>query len=142
MMEGVRACRVCGCTDDRACPGGCYWVEPDLCSQCAGKAPGPPDGERRARREVEAILGPGAAPGHWMFETSGVLRPVVRAYLEGAPLTLSDFILLRDYLRQWIEAPWQGPRITELRAAIDGLNSGQAIKRWLDIAETEGIDPL
>lgn len=27
-------CRVCGCTDDRACPGGCSWVEPDLCSAC------------------------------------------------------------------------------------------------------------
>ncbi len=27
-------CRVCGCTDERACPGGCYWVEPDLCSRC------------------------------------------------------------------------------------------------------------
>lgn len=30
-------CRVCGCTDDHACPGGCYWVEPDLCSVCAEK---------------------------------------------------------------------------------------------------------
>jgi hypothetical protein len=29
-------CRVCGCTWEHACPGGCYWVEPDLCSQCAG----------------------------------------------------------------------------------------------------------
>ncbi len=29
-------CRVCHCTDERACPGGCYWVEPDLCSACAG----------------------------------------------------------------------------------------------------------
>ncbi|MEG0943251.1 MAG: hypothetical protein RSF86_06435 [Angelakisella sp.] len=28
-------CRVCGCTDDHACPGGCYWVAPDLCSRCA-----------------------------------------------------------------------------------------------------------
>ena len=27
-------CRVCGCTDDNACPGGCYWVEEDLCSEC------------------------------------------------------------------------------------------------------------
>lgn len=27
-------CRGCGCTDDRACPGGCYWVEPNLCSSC------------------------------------------------------------------------------------------------------------
>lgn len=27
-------CRKCGCTDDKACPGGCSWVEPDLCSAC------------------------------------------------------------------------------------------------------------
>ena len=30
----VDTCRVCGCTDDQACPGGCYWVEDGLCSQC------------------------------------------------------------------------------------------------------------
>ena len=31
----VAHCRVCGCTDHRAaCRGGCYWVEPDLCSAC------------------------------------------------------------------------------------------------------------
>lgn len=29
------ACRVCGCTEERACEGGCSWVEPDLCSACA-----------------------------------------------------------------------------------------------------------
>ncbi|CAN5889278.1 hypothetical protein BH11PSE1_BH11PSE1_10510 [soil metagenome] len=28
------ACRMCGCTDSRACEGGCYWVEADLCSAC------------------------------------------------------------------------------------------------------------
>jgi len=27
-------CRVCGCTDDLPCPGGCYWAERDLCSEC------------------------------------------------------------------------------------------------------------
>ena len=27
-------CRECGCSDFRACPGGCWWVEPDLCSAC------------------------------------------------------------------------------------------------------------
>lgn len=27
-------CRQCGCTDVFGCDGGCYWVEPDLCSQC------------------------------------------------------------------------------------------------------------
>ncbi|MDD4888302.1 MAG: DUF4031 domain-containing protein [Phycisphaerae bacterium] len=33
--RGVTYCRECGCTDDCACEGGCHWVEPDLCSQCA-----------------------------------------------------------------------------------------------------------
>ena len=33
--ETPKKCRVCGCTDYKACPGGCYWVEADLCSQCA-----------------------------------------------------------------------------------------------------------
>ncbi|MGE5572977.1 MAG: hypothetical protein ACM3ZU_08175 [Bacteroidota bacterium] len=35
----VARCRVCGCTDDNACEGGCYWVQDpeglgDLCSRC------------------------------------------------------------------------------------------------------------
>lgn len=32
-----RKCRVCGCTDERACPGGCTWLpiaHDDLCSAC------------------------------------------------------------------------------------------------------------
>lgn len=33
-QEEKRRCRVCGCTDDRACVGSCYWVEDDLCSKC------------------------------------------------------------------------------------------------------------
>jgi hypothetical protein len=28
-------CRVCGCTDENACAGGCVWIEPGLCSICA-----------------------------------------------------------------------------------------------------------
>jgi len=32
---GQRACLRCGCTEDRACPGGCSWVEPaDVCTAC------------------------------------------------------------------------------------------------------------
>jgi len=31
------ACRACGCSDSLACPGGCVWAEPDLCSRCALK---------------------------------------------------------------------------------------------------------
>jgi hypothetical protein len=35
----VRICIECGCTEDRACPGGCAWVSPDLdlCTACAAK---------------------------------------------------------------------------------------------------------
>lgn len=33
----VRTCRACGCTDMRACEGGCWWVAQDLCSACAGR---------------------------------------------------------------------------------------------------------
>ena len=31
-------CRICGCTDDHACEGGCCWVDADhtVCSSCAG----------------------------------------------------------------------------------------------------------
>ena len=36
----TRRCRVCGCTQMRACPGGCWWVDMDLCSRCAPRARG------------------------------------------------------------------------------------------------------
>lgn len=39
-LAAQRRCRVCGCTDENACPGGCYWVEDDLCSRCVGKEAG------------------------------------------------------------------------------------------------------
>jgi hypothetical protein len=32
----VDTCRVCGCTDNTPCEGGCHWVEDDLCSACVG----------------------------------------------------------------------------------------------------------
>ena len=35
---GIQACRVCGCTNEMACEGGCSWVEDDLCSECVGKS--------------------------------------------------------------------------------------------------------
>ncbi len=37
----VRSCRLCGCTEIKACQtdnGPCYWVEGDLCSACQGSA--------------------------------------------------------------------------------------------------------
>lgn len=35
-VAGDRCCRICGCTQHRACEGGCSWVgDDDLCSVCA-----------------------------------------------------------------------------------------------------------
>jgi hypothetical protein len=31
------ACRSCGCSESKACPGGCHWAKPGLCSACATK---------------------------------------------------------------------------------------------------------
>jgi len=30
-------CRACGCTESLACPQGCGWAQPDLCSVCAAE---------------------------------------------------------------------------------------------------------
>ena len=32
--DPVRRCSVCGCTDEHACPGSCWWVAANLCSTC------------------------------------------------------------------------------------------------------------
>jgi len=34
IILNIRRCRVCGCTDKKACPGGCHWVQNNLCSRC------------------------------------------------------------------------------------------------------------
>jgi hypothetical protein len=52
------ACQVCGCTDDKACPGGCYWVldNPPLCSACVTE-------EDLAASEETFAMGDGFAYG-------------------------------------------------------------------------------
>lgn len=78
-----------------------------------------------------------------MYETSGVLRPAVEAYLFGRPLTPVAVAALRAYLRQWIDAPaWRGAGIVELRERIKALTTREAIAAWLDDALAFGIDPL
>ena len=57
--DHYRSCRKCGCTDERACPNGCWWVEADLCSRCA--VPG--DGMNDAEEEALADLLDGLSPG-------------------------------------------------------------------------------
>jgi hypothetical protein len=40
MLETGMKCMFCGCTDDNACPGGCSWVEPNVCSRCKDRVTG------------------------------------------------------------------------------------------------------
>jgi len=82
-------------------------------------------------------------PGYWMWETSGVLRPAIEAYLRGVEMTPEQIEAMRAYLRQWIMSPlWTGETLDFLRASINGLNSRERIGMWLDDALDAGIDPL
>jgi hypothetical protein len=38
--QKIGTCAGCGCTDDRACRGGCSWVSPGWCSACVVKSIG------------------------------------------------------------------------------------------------------
>lgn len=51
---GIDVCRVCGCTDACACPEGCSWVEPGLCSLCA-EAEGRVDVPDAPRSDEQAL---------------------------------------------------------------------------------------
>lgn len=66
-------CAGCGCTDDQACPGGCFWVsfEPQpLCSQCAPLDEEPASGLFGAERCPASITGAGHVQ-LWLNETAG-----------------------------------------------------------------------
>jgi hypothetical protein len=57
-------------------------------------------------------------------ETSGILRPAVRAYLKGKPMTAKDIAAVRTYLRVWISGPeFDGEDVESLRQTVDGLAS-------------------
>jgi hypothetical protein len=73
-------CRVCACTDDRACEGGCDWTEPNLCSNCL-EAPAPP----LSIRQVVTVLfliaaGVGLCAGvwFWLFQTGLLVAETAR----------------------------------------------------------------
>lgn len=83
-----------------------------------------------------------SAPGYWMDETSGVLKPAVIAFLQEDDMTPEQIAAMRAYFRQWMAGDWRGEDIDSLRATIDGLTSVAALREWVRIAEAAGIDPL
>lgn len=56
-----RKCRVCGCTQNNACEGGCHWVEEDLCSKCAENSAEGETAIEKLKRELESEEG-GSVP--------------------------------------------------------------------------------
>lgn len=74
------ACELCGCTDARPClgePSGepCHWVEPNLCSACAG----PQDEEDLLSSTQEAFDQIALAqPPHFFQQPIVRQRPVPR----------------------------------------------------------------
>lgn len=92
------------------------------------------------------------APRYWMHETSGVLAPVIRAYLNRLPFGPVEVATMRAYLRQWINSPtWDmNPHIDEngkarlemLRQMIPEIRTRENVDQWLQIAMEAGIDPL
>jgi hypothetical protein len=91
-------------------------------------------------------------PRYWMNESSGVLRPVVVAYLRHEMLDDSQVAIMRTYLRQWIDATvWDAnPHSTaverqamaRLREAAKDIATREDISEWLLGAQVNGIDPL
>jgi hypothetical protein len=78
-----------------------------------------------------------------MNETSGVLEPVVRKYLEGRELQPLEVGVMRAYLRQWVAAAgFRGPDVDELRRDVERIASTADVHAWLNRAIDVGIDPL
>lgn len=81
-------------------------------------------------------------PGYWMNETSGVLAPIVRKFLEGHELVIGELAIMRAYLAQWMEGDFKGPGADKLRADVPNIYTTADLRRWLGRAIDVGIDPL
>ena len=86
------------------------------------------------------------APKFWLHETTGVLKPVVRAYLTGHALDSVQIGLMRAYLEQWFDSPVWGNRnwteIDAIRRRVHAITSNEDIRGILKDALDLGIDPL
>jgi hypothetical protein len=92
-----------------------------------------------------------SAPGYWMHETSGVLAPAVKRYLDGE-LRDADVPVIRAYLRQWVASSvWDDNphrnadserELAVLRSRVDAIVTRADIDEWLEIADYMGMDPL
>jgi hypothetical protein len=88
------------------------------------------------------------APHYWQYETGGELRPAVQAYLNGDELTIRQCMLIRAYLRQWVNSPvWdRNPHGCEalhgLREKAGSIASVADIDACIAMLVHAGMDPL
>lgn len=107
---------------------------------CCGK---PFDTRAKAELTARNLRLLNSPPGYWMKETSGVLRPVVGAYLAGGEMTREQLGAMKAYCRQWINAPgFRGPKVETLRNLVNHIDSRVTLAAWLNQAEECGCDPL
>ena len=80
---------------------------------------------------------------YWKNEMTGVLRPAVEAFLYGEAMTDDQIAAMRAYLRQWIaDDDWQGPMVDPLRTQVNEIVTQNDIRRWIERAIPEGMNPL
>lgn len=96
-----RVCRECGCSDFAACPGGCYWVELDLCSRCAS---------RLTPRASDATITPASGPSSEEWTDSAETTDEIYTYLSSVLNVMGD-----DLAPTWGSSP---PRDTDTPAAL------------------------
>ena len=78
-----------------------------------------------------------------MHETSGVLRPVVEAYLHGRALNDAEIGIMRKYLYQWVTlGDWREPRIDTLAETIASIHTREQLELIIGDLVSLGMDPL
>jgi hypothetical protein len=84
-------------------------------------------------------------PKYWTFEPPE-LSVAVHAYIAGEDLTVRDLLLMRAYLRQWVDSPVWGDEgrqwLAELRERVRAIASPADIKQALSIMTARRMDPL
>ncbi len=87
---------------------------------------------------------------YWRNESSGKLAEAVERYFAFAvgddltPLTDSELVLLKGYLKFWVEYPWQvsALNLNALRAKFDEVESYEQLRDCIELALDLGIDPF
>ena len=84
-------------------------------------------------------------PKYWTFEPPE-LSVAVHAYIAGEDLTVRDLLLMRAYLRQWVDSPVWGDEglqwLAELRERVRAIASRDDIAQALSIMTARRMDPL